>query len=280
MGEILEGVISRLEKTSDTPELDSQVLIASLLNKPRSWVLAHTEEIIGREIVLSLEGLVIRLEGGEPLPYVLGTWEFFGLDFEVTTDVLIPRPETELLVERAIALLRGLADENREVNVLEVGTGSGCIAISLAHNVPNCRITASDISPAALSVALRNAKKYRMAERITFLQADLIPKSPKHLYSMIVANLPYIPTATLRNLKVTRHEPSLALDGGEDGLRLIRRLLNQVPAAIAPGGTVILEIEASKGAEAESAARKAFPKGVIHLYQDLAGLDRILEVQL
>jgi release factor glutamine methyltransferase len=281
IGETLDGLGSRLEKTSDIPGLNAQVLLARLLNRPRSWVLAHPEAPLTGNRFAALEALVARREGGEPLPYILGAWEFFGLEFEVTPDVLIPRPETELLVERAIIWLRKLGPGRRELRVLDVGTGSGCIAISLAVNLPGLSITATDISPAALKVARRNAEKFHVADRISFLEADLIPDSLlPDPFSLIVANPPYVPTKTLHKTPVYGREPTLALDGGSDGLALIRRILAKAPDQLGSGGMLLMEIETSEGPAVHSLASEAFPKARIQLHQDLADHDRLLEVQV
>jgi len=281
VGAVLEDVIPRLESHSDTPGLDAQVLLARLLKKPRSWVMAHPEAPLTGKRVAALESLVARLEGGEPLPYVLGSWEFFGLEFEITPDVLIPRPETELLVERALAWLGKKRSGSREQRVVDVGTGSGCIAISLAVNVADLHVAATDVSPQALAVARRNAKKHRVADRVTFLEADLFPNplSPDP-FSLIVANLPYIPTPKLRGLPIFGREPTVALDGGADGLDLIRRLLAETPERLAPGGLLLMEIEASEGPAAISLAYDVFAEAEIHLHKDLTGRERLLEVQV
>ena len=280
VGETLDGLISRLEKTRDMPGLDAQVLLARLLDRPRSWVLAHPEAPLTGNRYTALEALVGRLEGGEPLPYIVGHWEFFGLEFEVTPDVLIPRPETELLVERAIAWLRKSEPGSRELRVMDVGTGSGCIAISLAVNVPGLSITATDISAAALKVARCNAEKMNVSGSITFLEADLFPNLLiPDCFSLIVANLPYIPTNTLYKIHVYGREPTLALDGGSDGLVLIRRILTEAPDRLILGGLFLMEIEASEGPAVLSLASGAFPKARIHLHKDLAGQDRLLEIK-
>jgi release factor glutamine methyltransferase len=281
VGATLDGLIPRLEKTSDSPGLDAQVVLARVLEKPRSWVVAHPEAPLTRSRSAALEALVARLEKGKPLPYVLGRWDFFGLEFEVTPDVLIPRPETEMLVERALAWLRKGGMGNGESRVLDVGTGSGCIAISLAVNAPQLRVTATDVSIAVLKVARRNAEKLHVSDRITFLEADLIPDPLlPDPFSLILANLPYIPTQTLRALPIYDREPTVALDGGMDGLVLIRKLLSQAPDLLAPGGLLLMEIEASEGPAALSLAYDAFSEAEIHLHKDLAGRDRLLEVQI
>jgi len=281
IGETLDGLISRLEKTSDTPGLDAQMVLARLLKKAHSWVLAHPEVHLTGNQCTALEAVVARLESGEPLPYILGAWEFFGLEYKVTPDVLIPRPETELLVERAITWLRNLKPGSRELKVMDVGTGSGCIAISMAVNVPGLTITATDISPAAMKVARSNAEKMNVSGCITFLEADLFPNPIIHnSFHLIVANPPYIPTKSLHKIPVFGREPTLALDGGPDGLVFIRRILAEAPAWFISGGLLLMEIEASEGPAVLSLAADAFPKARVHLLKDLAGHGRLLEIQV
>jgi release factor glutamine methyltransferase len=273
IGAAFEDLFSRLEKRSDTPGLDAQALLARVMDRPRAWVMAHSEASLTRKRSAVLENLVVRLERGDPLPYVLGRWEFFGLEFEVTPEVLIPRPETELLVERAIAWLQMHPDRRQAA---DVGTGSGCIGIAMAANVPDLHVMASDISSDAVKLARRNATKNGVGERMEFLCCDLFPTQAK--FDLIVANLPYIPTATLHKLPIYGREPTLALDGGKDGLDMIRRLLNVAPVQLFPGGLLLMEIEASEGPSAISLACDIFSEAEIHLHKDLAGRDRILEV--
>jgi release factor glutamine methyltransferase len=276
---LLSDITDRLTSLSDTPALNASVLLAHILHKPRTWVMAHPELTLTTEQKKQLDDLLRRLERGESFPYVLGHWEFFDMDFEMTPDVLIPRPETELLVERAIAWLR---ESPGRSNVADVGTGSGVIAISLAVNIPDVHMLATDISYLALQVAQKNASKFGVLEQIDFLQCDLLPEDtapPRNHLDLICANLPYIPTETLHNLPVFGREPTLALDGGDDGLQLIRRLLHIAPDWLAPHGMVLLEIESTRGDQASSLARGLFPQAAIRLHQDLAGQDRLLEIQ-
>ena len=275
VGSALADLISRLEKNTDTSGLDAQVLLARVLDRPRSWVMAHPEASLDCEHVAALEDLVTRLQSGNPLPYILGRWEFFGLEFEVTPDVLIPRPETELLVERAIAWLQAHPDRR---HAADIGTGSGCIGIALAANVPDLQVMGSDISTDAVKMARHNALKHGLKPRMEFLCCDLFP--PEAEFDLIVANLPYIPTRTLRKLPIYGREPTLALDGGTDGLDLIRRFLTAAPDRLVPGGLLLMEIEASEGSLAVSLACDTFAEAEIHLHKDLAGRDRILEVQV
>ena len=286
--DLLDSTITRLLPFSDTPQLDAQVLLAHIFAKPRTWLLAHTGAAPDIKRAARLENLVRRLERGEPLPYVLGHWEFFGLDFNITPDVLIPRPETELLVERAIAWMQlsaGSPMNGRERMVADIGTGSGCIAVSLAKNLPNIHVLATDISAAALKVARRNAARFHVKSKIDFLKCDILPQhvrshaSTRH-FDLLCANLPYIPTTKLHSLPVYDHEPTLALDGGPDGLAPFRKLFSLVPEWMAPGGRILLEVESTRGAAVLSLAYDAFTAASLHLHQDLAGSDRLLEIQL
>lgn len=272
---ILVQIRTRLEGQSETAGLDAQVLLAHLLGKPKAWVIAHPELALTSEQSSELEKALARLEQGEPLPYVLGHWEFYGLDFWITPATLIPRPETELLVERAIEWLC-LRPQRRLA--VDVGTGTGCIAVALGVNIPDLRVLACDVSSEALKVAQKNIYRHGLRDRIRCLQADLLPAAGRR-FDLICANLPYVPSAVLKSLPVARWEPSLALDGGPDGLDLVRRLLRLAPPALAPGGLLLLEIEAAQGPQALDLARLAFPQASQTLLQDLAGRDRLVCIQ-
>jgi release factor glutamine methyltransferase len=272
---VLDEVFTRLEKVSDTPGLDAQVVLANLLERSRSWMMAHPEMPLTGDQSLALEHMLKRLEDGEPLPYVLGRWEFFGLEFDVSKEVLIPRPETELLVERAAAWLQAHPLYTR---VADIGTGCGCIGISLALNVPWITVMATDISSKALELARWNAVKHGVESRIEFVQQDLLPNGEE--FHLIVSNPPYIPTATLHKLPIFGREPTLALDGGTDGLDLVRRILMAAPNCLTPGGLFLMEIEASEGPAVVSLAYDAFSEAQIHLHKDLSGNERLLEIQV
>jgi len=280
LGILLKEFSSQLEPITESSALEARVLLAHGIGRPVSFLLAHLDDEITSDQRASLDALLQRRLTGEPLPYILGHWEFFGLDFEVTPAVLIPRPETELLVEVAINWLSKRKTQN--VNIVDVGTGSGCIAITLAKQIPEINITATDISSAALEVARRNAIKYEVSERVYFVECNLLPDEsdvPHSTFDMILANLPYIPTATMKQTTVYGKEPTLALDGGADGLDLIRRLITLGATRLAPGGLMLLEIEASQGMSAVALAYDAFDHADIHLHRDLAGKDRLVEIQ-
>lgn len=282
---LLSGISDRLRSLSETPDLDASVLLAAVTGRPRAWVLAHSEMALTPSQQQGLESALTRLELGEALPYVLGEWEFLGLRFLVTNDCLIPRPETECLVERAIVWLR---ETPRAMTALDIGTGSGCIAVGLAVNIAGLRVLATDISYAALEVAGRNARRHGVDDRIRFVECDLLPRDEARSagggapprFDLLCANLPYIPSAELRRLPVYLHEPTLALDGGEDGLDPFRRLLSLAPRWLRPGGKLLFEVEASHGDQACSLAQAAFPDSRVNLIKDLASRDRVLDIQL
>ena len=271
---ILNLLSARLSVISESAALDAQVLLGHILGKPRAWVLAHPEVALEAGQQAALQEAVRRLEAGEPLPYVLGHWGFYKLDLLVTPAVLIPRPETELLVDTALAWLRAHPGRRRAV---DIGTGSGAIALALASETPDVNMLACDLSSAALQVAQANAQRCGVTRQVRFVQCDLLPPLGEPI-DLICANLPYIPTSTLTGLAVARREPRLALDGGVDGLDAIRRLLSLAPAHLAPGGLLLVEIEASQGAAVTGLAQAAFPQAEVRLQQDLAGRDRLVSV--
>lgn len=274
LGESLAQLVQRLAATTDSPQSDAQVLACEVLGRTRAWLLAHPEYELSRQQQQRFDELAARLAAGEPLPYLLGRWEFYGLELIVTPAVLIPRPETELLVEQALAWLAQRSPAQKTL-AADVGAGSGCIAVSLAVHCPALQILASDISPAALQVARANVHRHQVTQQVVCVQADLLPafRSP---FDLICANLPYIPEGALPSLQPARWEPRLALAGGQDGLELYRRLLSQLPAALAPGGLLLLEVEETLGKAVLELALQALPQARLELLQDLAGKDRLV----
>jgi len=272
----LQSSRARLAAVEDGA-ITASALLGHVLGLTRAQVLARPEQVLTPEQAAAFEALVARAAAGEPLAYLTGRREFYGLDFEIDPAVLVPRPETELLVDRALA--------TQPARVLDVGTGSGCIAVTLAVRLPQAAITASDLSPAALALANRNAQRQGVATRITFVHSDLLeaflpPASNfQPPFNLIAANLPYIDTDELGTLPVARFEPRLALDGGPGGLTLVARLLRQAPAVLAPGGRLLLEIGARQGPAALDLAYAAFPSAAVRVQRDLAGLDRLLVVE-
>jgi len=271
-------IVDQISGLSQTPRLDAQVLLAHIMGKSRAWLLAHPEENLTPTHQATLQPALAKLVSGTPLPYILGDWEFYNLSFRVNPAVLIPRPETELLVETALNWLR---EHPTRRTAADIGTGSGCLAISMAANIPNIHVTATDISESALKIAQSNATRHQVSDRIQFIQSDLFSALPvsHSTFDLVAANLPYIPTQTLRNLDVFGREPTLALDGGPAGLDLIRKLLQTAPPYLAPGGVIFLEIEASQGSAAVKLAHKLYQAADINLYPDFAGQDRLVKIE-
>ena len=256
------------------------MLLAYVLETSRAGLLAHPERPLTPAQLDCYQALVRRRASDYPLPYLTGRIEFYGLEFEVTPDVLIPRPETETLVDLALA--------HQPTSVVDVGTGSGCIAVSLAIHLPEAIIYAVDVSPAALAVAQRNATRHGVAERVRLLTGDVLSPCPGPV-DLIVSNPPYVPTGERASLpaSVRDYEPRLALDGGPDGLAVVRQLLAQAPAVLHrpepvtgyPGGGLLIEIGADQGDAALRLARAFFPHATARVHSDLAGHNRVLEVQ-
>jgi release factor glutamine methyltransferase len=255
--------------------LEALLLVGHVLDCSRAWVIAHSETRLPREQEERLDDLLSRRLSGEPLPYLLGHWEFYGLDFDVTPNVLIPRPETELLVERALTFLR----HRPGCRAGDTGTGSGCIAVSLLKYVPALHIIATDLSLPALRVARRNAVRHAVLPRLTLVQTDLMSAVAGAL-DLVCANLPYIPRKALEALPVARHEPITALDGGAEGLDVIRRLIQDAPRWLAPGGRLLLEIQFDQGEAVQSLAKQYLSGASTEVLPDLAGKPRLVEVKI
>ncbi|MBE9524413.1 MAG: peptide chain release factor N(5)-glutamine methyltransferase [Chloroflexi bacterium] len=272
----LDKIRQRLKPFSESHSLDAQVLLAHILNKPRTWVLAHPETQLSDLQQKQMDAAIAQLESNIPLPYVLGHWEFYGLDFNISPATLIPRPETELLIDQALDWL--ITHPEARLGA-DVGTGSGCIAITLAKHMPNLTFTATDISPEALEIARINAKNHHVERQIAFVQSNLL-NGQRATFDIICANLPYIPTATLHTLEVFGREPTLALDGGADGLDLIRTLVLDGRTQLAPGGLMLLEIDSSQGKAAHSLAQEVFSGADVRIISDLSGRDRLMRIEL
>ena len=226
---------------------------------------------------LTFSELIQRRINHEPTAYITGHKEFFGIDFKVSHDTLIPRPDTELLVEKAIELANN--GFSKSCLIADIGTGCGAIAIALALHLPQAKIYATDISPAALEVAESNCQKYKVSNRVRLLQGDLLEPLPEPV-QLIVANLPYIgePELLKLPLEISMFEPPLALAGGTDGLRQIERLLFQASSKLLNGGAVLLEVGYDQGQAVKDLARKCFPPSEITVVTDLSGLDRVVTI--
>lgn len=273
-GERFNATTSQLA-TIENPHETALVLFAHVLDKPKTWVIAHPEVVLTSEQTRSLDEWVHRILGGEPLPYLLGHQEFYNLEFYVTPDVLIPRPETEKLVHLALKWLRARLHFSHG---LDVGTGSGCIPISLLKNFDLLRMTAVDISQPALEVAAVNMKFHKVEDRLLLAQSDLF-ENVLGSFDLVTANLPYIPTEKIKEVNSLAFEPKLALDGGSDGLMVMRRFLEQVTQHLQPTGLLLLEIESSLGAQTIQLVKSFLPSFTVDLHNDDAGLNRIVTAE-
>ena len=274
----LAHVRRRLQESGvEEAPLEADVLVRHVLSLDRAGLLARPDAPLSHAQAATLEALLARRLRREPLAYVLGRWEFHGLDFRVTPDVMVPRPETETLVDEALAWARS---RPAPVTIADVGTGSGCIAVALAVRLPDARLVAADVSPAALAVAEDNARRHGVAERVRLLSGDLLQPLPGPV-DLVVANLPYIPSGRIDGLQpeVRDYEPRQALDGGPDGTDLLRPLLRQAGAYLRPGGALMLEIDEEQGATMSEEARRAFPAAAVRVLPDLSGRDRVVVVQ-
>lgn len=276
VGEALAIARRVLTPLSETPALDGQLLVAEALACDRVRVLAHPDQSLEPSRVEWLLDALRRCREGEALPHVLGWWEFYGRRFRLSSEVLIPRPETELLVEGALAYL---AANPTRCLAADIGTGSGCIAVSIAAESTSLLVVASDLSREPLRVARSNAIQHGVVDRIALVQCDLIPPASVR-FDLVCANLPYVPSAEVERSMVGRREPRVALDGGVDGLELIRRLLAGLPDVLAPGGQALIEIEADRGEAAMAEARRILPGCRVGLRKDLAGRDRMMVIDV
>jgi release factor glutamine methyltransferase len=259
----------------DTATLDVHLLMAHVLGKDRAYVLAHASDPLDAAQAQAFAALVARRAAGEPYAYIVGWQAFYDLRLRVTPDVLIPRPETELLVEEALAWAR----QRASLVAADIGTGSGAIAITVKRHAPHARLLATDISLAALEVARFNAASHAVS--VEWLHGSLAQPLAEagQQVDLLMANLPYIPSAQAAALPVSRHEPRQALDGGSDGLALVRELLAQARQICRPGALILLEIGAGQGTAALEAARPLMPTEARVLH-DYAGHERIARLVL
>jgi release factor glutamine methyltransferase len=234
-GETLQTARARLAATSPYPRRDAEMLLAHVLGCHTVAFLTYPERLLSPVESGHFESLITRRLAYEPVQYITGSQEFFGLPFEVTPDVLIPRPETEHLVEAVLGL-------ERDLHILDVGTGSGAIAVALAHVLTESRVTAVDLSPAALAVAGRNAQRHGVAARVTLLQSDLLEEVRATDFDVVVSNPPYVSDREVLERQVSRYEPHSALYAGPTGLEIYRRLIPQARNVLKPGGWLLMEI--------------------------------------
>ena len=258
--------------------LEAEVMVMNVLRMPRQAIFAEQEREVSEQQQVALDELLKRRYTREPLAYILGQREFYGINVVLTPAVLIPRPESEGLVEHALFMAM-MGMESTDLTIADVGTGSGAIAINLAMHLPMGRIFAVDISDSVLDGAAYNIRAHGVGDRVRLAIGDLLDAVPEPL-DLIVANLPYIPTDRISTLQPeVQKEPVLALDGGADGLDLIRRLLAQAENKLKSHGIILLEMDPDQVPVVAELALQHFPKGSTDVEQDLAGMDRILVIR-
>jgi len=268
-----------LATSSETPRLDAEVLLAHVLGMGRTALVTDGGRCLSPAQAEQFTGLVRRRLRGEPVAYLTGRRAFFDLELMVDARVLIPRPETELLLETALAWAQKMAPE--PLRVVDVGTGSGALAIAVARHLERSSVLATDLSVEALQVAAANLAAYGLVGRIALVRGDLLTcvRGP---VEVIVSNPPYVPRDRLPTLSddVRLYEPSLALDGGDRGLEIIERLLHQAAERLATPGLLAVEIDETQGKAVRELAAALWPAASVSVLWDYAGLDRVLRVEL
>lgn len=271
-----QGVIALKNKNIENPLLEAQLILAHNMNVDRLFILTNLEKTVEDNVIKSYIRDIERKSNGMPTQYIIGMQEFMGLDFEVTEDVLIPRPDTEILVGQVLESI----EVNKNYNILDIGTGSGCIAVSIAKYAKNVIIHAVDISEKALKIAKYNAIKNNVEERIKFYQGDIFsPFIDNNIkFDRIISNPPYIERDEIQKLDVNvkDYEPSLALDGGEDGLEFYRRIISNAKSYMNDNGLIFFEIGYNQANSVEELLKNNLFADII-VTKDLAGLDRVIK---
>ena len=275
---INEGFQILNENSIPTPRLDAELLLAFILNKDRSYFFTYPDEKIEDNLYARYMQLIEQRKNHKPFQYVVGNQEFMGLLFHVNSNVLIPRPDTEILVETILDFIKG---KNTSPKILDIGTGSGAISISLAY-YSSATLWAIDISPDALTIAKENASIHNVSDRITFLHGHLFHPAQGQKFDIIVSNPPYISKIDMDSLppSVKNYEPSLALYGGIDGLDFYRQIIKKASLYLEADGAIFFEIGYDQG---ESVSKLIEQEGLyknIHVIKDLSGLDRVIQASI
>jgi release factor glutamine methyltransferase len=279
--ELLQKTAKRLKRHGiEDPQIEARILLGHAVELSAEQLLACLDMHPTQSHVEKLEQFIIRRISHEPIAYIIQHKDFYGLSYYVDHRVLIPRPETELLVEKAIDFAQN-KQHNYDLKIADIGTGSGAIAISLAIHLAKSAIFAIDISPTALEVASINCQKHNIRKQITFLHGDLLNPLPVSV-DMIVANLPYIAESEMKNLppEIRDFEPITALHGGDDGLHYIEMLLQQAISKINPDGCILLEIGLGQRPMMANITKRYFPNAAVTFFKDLGGIDRVIQIKL
>lgn len=266
-----------LRESSSSPRADAMLLLEHALARPRSWMAAYGEELVSTDAAAAFRSSCEQRNAGMPAAYIVGSVGFYGREFGVNPSVLVPRPETEHLVDEAIAFLRKRDDAGKAV--LDVGAGSGALACTIAAET-GAELYGTDVSAAAIEIATENARRLGVAARCSFHQGDLTEPVGGRRFDLVVANLPYIPTADLpQPPDPVSFEPRVALDGGPDGLSVYRRLLPPLPQLLNPNAMVLVEAAPPTIAGLANLVRAALPNFAISVHNDYAGLARYVKAE-
>jgi len=280
--EALQSVTQTLRRAGIADaSVEAGLLLGHILGMSKTQLYIEPERSLTSVEIKHLRRLVQRRLDHEPAAYILGNCEFYGIDFCIDCHTFIPRPETELLVEKAVELARRIPYPEKRITIADVGTGCGAIAISLALALPQAKIYATDISASALQVAEMNCRRHAVSSQVELLQGNLLEPLSQPV-DMIVANLPYIKSCEFKDLspEVRNFEPTTALAGGEDGLGKIQQILEQMPGKLNYGGCFLLEIGQGQGRMVTSLIKSYFPQASIELISDLGGIERVVKVRL
>jgi release factor glutamine methyltransferase len=276
---VLEWTAIHLKKHgSDTPRLDAEILLAHARGCQRIQLYTQFDEPLSDAVRGQMRELVQRRAKSEPVAYLVGQREFFSLGFRVTRDVLIPRPDTETLVMEILDAVK----TSPTPTILDLCTGSGCVAIAVAKNCKTAMVTASDISPTAIAIAHENATRHHVDDRVTFVESDLFANIPSgSTFDVIASNPPYIPSAEIDQLdaEVAKHEPRLALDGGPDGLAVLRRIINEAPRFARSNGLLLLEFTPEQADALETFITAHGGYNEISIRKDLGHRPRVLKAR-
>ena len=267
----LKLLLKKYQNKLDPHELD--LILAQAIHKHKEYIYKYPEKNINRSSINTFKKLANQRLAGLPLAYIRGYQEFFGLKFLVNKYTLIPRPDSELIVEEALKYLKNTKNKK----IIDIGTGSGCLILAIAKNHPNAQYFASDISGRALKIAKTNARKLKIKNKINFIKSDLLKNIPQNKFDLVIANLPYLTPRQLKEPSIQK-EPRTALLSGHDGLDHYTRLLGQLPTYLAKKYLVLLEIDPDQKTKIEKLIKKYLPSGKISFLKDLAGNIRVAAI--
>jgi release factor glutamine methyltransferase len=282
LSEALQSTTQTLRRTRiDDASIEAELLLSNVLGISKTQLYTEPERALTSAEIKHLRRLIQRRLDHEPTAYILGHCEFYGIDFYVNYHTLIPRPETELLVEQAVEFAHRISQSGKQITIADVGTGCGAIAISLALALPQAKIYATDISTSALRITGMNCRRHGVNSQVELLQGNWLEPLPQPV-DIVVANLPYIKDCEFGDLspEIRKFEPAIALAGGEYGVDKIQQMLEQIPGKLNYGACFLLEIGQGQGEMVTSLIKSYFPQAIIELIPDLGGIERVVEVIL